>query len=52
MKWRITFTDGVFMADAISASHKELIAVTSDSQYRIRVIPIENVTSIVPVTPE
>lgn len=51
MKWRVTFTDGNFLADAISASTTELIAVTTDSSYRIRVIPIESVTSIVPVTP-
>lgn len=51
MKWRVTFTDGNFVADAISASTTELIAVTNDSQYRIRVIPITQVTSIVPVTP-
>lgn len=52
MKWRVIFTDGVFVADALSASTTELIAVTSDSQYRIRVIPIASVTSITPYTPE
>lgn len=52
MKWRVVFTDGSFTADALSASSTELIAITSDSQYRIRVIPIENVTSITPVTPD
>lgn len=51
MKWRVTFTDGSFEADAISASTTELIAVTNDSQYRIRVIPIASVTSITPVSP-
>lgn len=51
MKWRVTFTDGTFLADAISASTTELIAVTSDSQYRIRVIPIADVTSITPASP-
>lgn len=51
MKWRVTFTEGNFLADALSATTTELIAVTNDSQYRIRVIPIEQVTSVIPVTP-
>lgn len=50
MEWLVTFNEGSFRADAISASTTELIAVTSDSQYRIRVIPIANVTSVTPVT--
>lgn len=51
MKWRITFSDGTFEADSHTASSTELIAIVNDSQYRIRVIPIENVVSIVPVNP-
>ena len=47
--WNITSTDGSFTATAFSASSTELIAIAADSQYRIRVIPIANVTSITPV---
>ena len=50
MKWQIVFSDGTFTADAFSASCTELIAITSDSAYRIRVIPASSVTSITPVS--
>lgn len=48
--WEVTFNEGTFKAVSFSASSTELIAITTDSVYRIRVIPIGNVTNIRPVS--